>query len=148
MNPETLFTLANASVVPAWLLLVLAPRWRGTALVVHSMLYPLILGIAYTTGILMSMSAAPEGSGVDMSSLAGLSAGFQNPSMLLVGWVHYLVFDLFVGSWEARDAQRRSIPHLLLVPCLILTFALGPVGLLLYLIIRAVKTRNYLLPEV
>ena len=58
---------------------------------------------------------------------------FGDEALLLAGWVHYLAFDLFVGSWEVRDAQRLGIPHLLVVPCLVLTFLFGPVGLLLYL---------------
>jgi hypothetical protein len=55
---------------------------------------------------------------------------------LLAGWTHYLAFDLFIGGWEVRDAQRRGISHLLVVPALILTFLVGPAGLLLYLAIR------------
>ena len=144
MDAEALFTLANLSVLPAWALLVLAPRWSGTGLLVHSMFYPAVLGTGYTAGILLT---APGGNGVDMSSLAGLAQGFQNPSMLLVGWVHYLVFDLFVGSWECRDAARRGIPHAFVIPCLLLTFLLGPLGLVLYLVIRYVRTRVVTLAE-
>ena len=46
-----------------------------------------------------------------------------------------------------RDAQRLGIPHLLVVPCLVLTFLFGPVGLLLYGIVRAVRTRRVLVDE-
>jgi hypothetical protein len=46
--------------------------------------------------------------------------------------VHYLAFDLFVGSWEVRDSQRRRMPHLFIIPSLVLTFLLGPVGFLTY----------------
>jgi hypothetical protein len=60
---------------------------------------------------------------------------FENPWLLLAGWTHYLAFDLFIGGWEVRDAQRRGIPHLLVVPALVLTFLFGPAGLLLYLAI-------------
>jgi ABA4-like protein len=56
---------------------------------------------------------------------------------LLAGWTHYLAFDLFIGGWEVRDAQARGIPHLLVVPALVLTFLFGPAGLLLYLAIRS-----------
>jgi len=56
---------------------------------------------------------------------------------VLAGWVHYLAFDLFIGCWIVLDAQERHIKHLLLVPCLGLTFMFGPVGLLLYFILRA-----------
>ena len=47
-----------------------------------------------------------------------------------------LAFDLFIGAWEVRDAQKHQVPHLAFVPCLLLTFLFGPVGLLLYFILR------------
>jgi hypothetical protein len=50
--------------------------------------------------------------------------------------VHYLCFDLAIGAWEARDARRRGVPHLALIPCLAATFMLGPLGLLLYCGVR------------
>src|SRR4051812_21348401 len=59
--------------------------------------------------------------------------------MLLAGWTHYLAFDLFVGRWEVRDAQRRGIPHLLITPALVLTFLLGPAGFLFYLPVNGEK---------
>ncbi len=145
MSLDTLFTLANLSVIPAWLLLIVAPRAAITKNLVHSLVYPAILGVAYVSGILTSASS---GSGADMGSLASLSAAFSNPSFMLIGWLHYLVFDLFVGAWEARDASRSNVPHLWLVPCLILTFMLGPTGLLLYLAIRYVYSKSLRLEEV
>jgi len=44
-----------------------------------------------------------------------------------------------VGAWEARDAARRGVPHLLVVPCLVLTFFAGPAGWALYLAVRHVR---------
>ena len=68
------------------------------------------------------------GSEGGFSSLDDVALLFSNPWMLLAGWIHYLAFDLLVGTWEARDSRDRGIPHLLLVPCLILTFLFGPPG--------------------
>jgi hypothetical protein len=62
--------------------------------------------------------------------------------LLLAGWIHYLAFDLFVGSWEARDARQRGVPHLALVPCLALTFLFGPAGWLLYGAVRSRFNRS------
>jgi hypothetical protein len=148
MSDEQLFLLANYSVMPAWLLLVLAPRWGWTQRLVHSALYPALLGVAYTLGFLVAGSFGAGGEkDAGVGSLAAISAAFANPRMLLVGWVHYLVFDLFVGAWEARDAQRHGVPHWLLVPCLLLTFLAGPMGLLLYLAIRTARARTVSLTE-
>jgi hypothetical protein len=61
--------------------------------------------------------------------------------------VHYLAFDLFIGAWEVRDSQRMKIPHLLVVPCLLLTFVFGPVGLLMYLTLRGIRRRRFVIEE-
>jgi hypothetical protein len=82
------------------------------------------------------------GHGGGFSSLSSVALLFQNRDLLLAGWVHYLAFDLLVGSWEVRDAQRIGIRHYLVVPCLVLTFLFGPAGWLLYLLLRSVATRT------
>jgi hypothetical protein len=83
----------------------------------------------------------------DFNSLAGVGRLFADPYVLLGGWIHYLAFDLFVGAWIARDAQRAGIPHLAILPCLLLSFLLGPAGLLLYWLIRGIRNRQYDLSE-
>jgi len=127
--------MVNASVIPAWLLLILAPKWTVTEKLVHSMLYPLLLGAVYIGGMIMAaMGHGADGGG--FTSIEGVRTLFSSDVGMLIGWTHYLVFDLFVGAWEARDAQRRGVGHWLLIPCLLLTFMLGPIGLFLYLILR------------
>jgi hypothetical protein len=141
ITPEALFSLANALALPAWALLAFAPRWRGTRLLVLSGLWPAILALAYAALITTHYLGA-HGSEGGFSSLAGVAALFQDPWALLAGWLHYLCFDLFVGAWEVRDAQRRQVPHLALVPALALTFLFGPVGLLVYFGVRAAFGRQ------
>jgi hypothetical protein len=130
MTAEQLFSILNLVTMAAWLLLIFLPRLRWTAVVVP-VLVPSSLAVVYV--ILVAATFMRSGGG--FSSLAGVRALFENPWMLLAGWTHYLAFDLFIGGWEVRDAQRRGIPHLLVVPSLILTFLFGPAGLLLYLLI-------------
>jgi hypothetical protein len=144
MSLETLFLLCNYGVMPAWLLLAVAPRWIWTQRIVHSALVPLVLGSVYLVGF-STAPPAPEGAG--FGSLAGVMLFFSVPQAVLVGWVHYLVFDLFVGAWEVRDARRHGIHHGLVLPCLFFTLMLGPIGLLLYLMLRAARTRDLLLDE-
>jgi hypothetical protein len=136
MNYETLYTIINLSVMPAWLLLAILPRAPITQELVHSGLYPLVLGVFYIVVMVMTLFFGMGAEGGGFSSAAGVSQLFSHPLGILVGWSHYLVFDLFVGAWQARDAQRRGVPHLALVPCLFFTLMLGPVGLLLYLVVR------------
>jgi hypothetical protein len=58
-----------------------------------------------------------------------------------------IVFDLFVGAWTVRDAMRNKINHLIVIPCLLIMIMLGPVGLLIYSVIRLVKTRSVVITE-
>ncbi|SHJ61532.1 protein of unknown function [Hymenobacter daecheongensis DSM 21074] len=135
LTPDLLFSLANAAALLGWLLLGVAPRWRGTQAVVHSGALPLGLAGAYALLIGGHYLGPHAGTG-GFGSLAQVAALFQDPWALLAGWVHYLCFDLTIGAWQARDARRRGLPHWLLLPCLLLTFLLGPVGLLLYHALR------------
>jgi hypothetical protein len=134
-TPDQLFLITNPVTLLGWGLLVLAPRGRFTRALVHSGALPLLLAAAYAL-LLGYHYLGPYAGRGGFSSLAQVAALFQDPWALLAGWVHYLCFDLAVGAWEARDAQRRGLPHALLVPCLLLTFLVGPVGLLLYRTLR------------
>ncbi|QDA61307.1 ABA4-like family protein [Hymenobacter jejuensis] len=134
-SPDALFSLAGSVALLGWLLLVLLPRWRVTRWVVLSNALPLVLAVGYTLFIGRHFLGPDAGAG-GFGSLGQVAALFRDPWALLAGWVHYLCFDLAVGAWEVRDAQRRGVPHLLVVPALLLTFQLGPVGLLLYSLLR------------
>ncbi|MFP6584721.1 MAG: ABA4-like family protein [Candidatus Hydrogenedentota bacterium] len=133
MSIDTLFSICNMLPIPLWLLLVFVPRWKGTQLIVHSMIIPMGLAVVY--GILM-ISGFGETNGGGFGSIEGIRTLFESDKALLAGWIHYLVFDLFVGAWEVRDAQRLRINHWLVIPCLLFTLMAGPVGLLLYFVLR------------
>lgn len=136
MTLEILFNLLNLSVMPAWALLIFAPRWSVTQALVHSMVYPIVLGLAYVAGIIASLFFGLGGEGAGFTSIAEVRAIFSSDVGVLIGWAHFLTFDLFIGAWEARDARRRGFSHWLLIPCLVFTFMFGPIGLVLYLGLR------------
>jgi hypothetical protein len=139
MQPELIFTIGSNLAMVGWILLVFAPKWRWTKRIVIYGSIPLLLSIAYLFIISFSFGSTEGGFG----SLEEVKLLFQNPWMLLAGWLHYLAFDLFIGSWELGNAQKLGINHFLVVPCLLLTFFFGPVGLLLYFIIRWVNTKKF-----
>ncbi|MFK8032403.1 MAG: ABA4-like family protein [Gammaproteobacteria bacterium] len=141
MDPGFLFKFYTLIVVPAWLLLAFAPRWIWTRRLVFSAWIPGMLAVAYIKAL---MFALPFPEGGSFNSLEGVMILFQTPYAVLVGWIHYLAFDLFIGAWEVRDAQRRGINHWLVVPCLFFTLMLGPIGLLMYFVLRGIvcKTVN------
>jgi hypothetical protein len=132
MTPERLFSILNLVAAVAWLPLVFFPRARWANTVVP-MAVPLLLAVVYAVIVVTTLPSSDGG----FSTLGGVRTLFENPWALLAGWTHYLAFDLFIGGWEVRDAQERGISHLLVIPVLVLTFLLGPCGLLLYLAIRS-----------
>jgi hypothetical protein len=134
MTAEGVFSAVNMLALVGWLLLLAAPR-QQLATTVAGTAIPLVLAGAYL--ILLVLHAG--GSRGGFSSLQGVAELFSNPWLLLAGWVHYLAFDLFVGTWETRDAIQRGIPRWLLIPCLLLTFLVGPVGFLAYHVTRRVR---------
>lgn len=131
MALETLFKIAGDIVLPAWILLLVAPNWRWTQRFA-TLGIPILLAGLYV-GLLTSAQPPP---GAGFSSLAQVRILFSSPQALLAGWIHYLAFDLFTGAWEAREAARLGISRWIVAPCLILTFLFGPVGLALFLVIR------------
>ena len=136
MNPEPVFSAVSAVALVAWLLLVFVPRARWTGMVTTTAV-PLLFAVAYVVILAFTLGRGPG----DFQSLAGVSALVSNPWTLLAGWIHYLAFDLLIGTWEARDARERGVPHLLLVPCLFLTLMFGPAGWLVYLGVRSRTSR-------
>ncbi|MCH2346329.1 MAG: DUF4281 domain-containing protein [Pseudomonadales bacterium] len=143
MSADFILSLCNNIVVPGWLLLVFLPRWKWTLGVICTGIIPFILGLVYVGLFLSQFGSMPAGGG--FGSLNEIATLFSNPYVLAAGWIHYLAFDLFVGAWEVYDSQKFGVSHWLVLPCLFLTLMLGPTGLAMYLIIRAVVTRK---PEI
>lgn len=138
MSPEQLFPVLNAVSLVSWLLLAIFPRRPLVTRTIAGAAVPVFFAVAYIA-IIASAWGGSEGG---FSSLDGVASLFANRWLLLAGWTHYLAFDLLVGVWEVRDSIERRIPHLLVVPCLALTFMFGPVGWLLYQLIRGVAGRT------
>jgi hypothetical protein len=137
MTPERVFSVAGLVAFLGWVALALFPNRRWVAEVLSGRVLPAVLSALYVVLVLVNWGGSEGG----FSSLADVARLFDSPWLLLAGWVHYLAFDLFVGSWVARDARQRGIRHVLVVPCLALTFLFGPAGWLSYLGLRAIAAR-------
>jgi Domain of unknown function (DUF4281) len=144
VNWELIFKIANTGVLPFWLLLAFGPR--GTMWVRAIFLFGTgLLALAYTvliTGLLAGLINGGGNTGADFTTLAGVMALFDSRGGATIGWIHYLAFDLFVGIWIARNADRHAIARIWQVPVLGLTLMFGPIGLLSYIILRAFLGRK------
>jgi Domain of unknown function (DUF4281) len=138
MSPDQLFKICNSVAPFGWLLMIIAPKWKWTNTIVVSGILPLLLGLVYVTLIVLFFG---EGEG-DFNSLQGVMKLFTSPWGVTAAWIHYLAFDMFIGSWELSNGQKHEMSHFLIVPCLLLTFFFGPIGLILFYLLRASKTKK------
>jgi heme A synthase len=140
MTPEIIFQVCSGIALLGWLVLIfISPVWfQSDKLLIGIVI--MLLCIVYAWLIFSHFNFGDTGK---FGSLDGVMSLFTNPALVTAGWVHYLAFDLMTGIWIKRNSLKYGIPHLLVIPCLLLTFMLGPVGLLLYLLIRSLKTKNY-----
>ena len=139
MTPNTIFSVCNSIALAGWVILIFLPMWRSSDKFIAGIIVTLF-AVIYTYYIVSNISA------IDMksfNSLKGVTDLFTNPLAVLIGWVHYLAFDLMTGIFIKKNALRYGISHWLVIPCLILTFTFGPIGLLLYFLIRFFKSKTY-----
>jgi hypothetical protein len=155
MNWDMIFGFANAWALLCWLVLALAPK--------REIIVPLVffagsvfLACLYAGLIIPLMAGWISDGGpagrppADFTTLAGIMALFDSPGGATIGWIHYLAFDLFVGIWIARNADAHKISRWLQAPILFFTLMAGPIGLLLYLLLRQLKgekPNNAVLPS-
>jgi hypothetical protein len=134
---DLVFQIANWLVLAGWLALLLSPL-RREPLVLTARIAAAAVCAVYVTLLVLGLSSGrglPEGAG--FSTLDGVVALLSRREAILGGWIHFLAFDLFVGSWIAEDAPRAGVPHWLVMPILVLTLLAGPAGLLAYLLLAA-----------
>jgi hypothetical protein len=145
---ENIYLFANWGVVPFWLLLALIPNHAITKFFCHSIIVPLILASAY---IFIARQIILEGNIFEgfklYLGLDGLSEIYNNESLMLIFWLHFLAISLFIGSWIARDCQRHMVPKILSIPCIAITYFTGPVGIIVYWLIRIFYAKKISLYE-
>ena len=137
MTASEVFQIVNTIVLPAWMILIFFPTksWRNPVIYGFAMFMAVVYVFYVVTGL-------SDFNFEDFSKLEGVKAMFSSDEAVLTGWVHYLVFDLLIGNWVVNNAQKHKISHYLIIPCLFFCFMFGPVGYLLYSIVKLVKIKT------
>lgn len=152
MNWDLIFTITNGYAMLMWLILAFAPR---RAPIVTAIFYGGIGLLACTYAVIViplmtGMIDGGSGEAPDFSTLAGVRQLLSSPGGATIGWIHYLAFDLFVGLWVARNADKYGFARWLQIPILLFVLMLGPLGLVLYLLLRFTrhnKVADAVMPE-
>ena len=139
-SADLLFGAANAVAAAGWTALALSPasaRWAPQVRRITGRWLPLAFALVY-----VALMATHLGADGGFGSVAQVQKLFSVPGLLVAGWLHYLAFDLFVGSWIAERAAALHIPHAIVIALLLATFMFGPAGLLAYAALRATIYRH------
>jgi hypothetical protein len=134
------FRASNLLVLPFWALMTLLPRWRWTERIMKSPLISVAPAVLYAALALPRL--AEIGPAVSRPTLSGVSVLLGSPAGATIAWIHFLAFDLFVGRWIYLDSRERRMNVWLMAPVLFLTLMLGPVGFLLYLVLRIITASS------
>ncbi len=138
MSWSTLFAATNAIALVAWALLIFGPRGSRTAAII------LYFGVGLLCLAYAAMFVAQLDSlvGDGVTGIEGIRALFAKDGGIVLGWTHYLAFDLFIGQWIAKDADHKGFSRIAQAPVLLLTLFAGPIGLLIWLVIRERRARG------
>lgn len=104
---------------------------------VITLIIVLLLSCIY--GYLLFVQKNPKGERYprgNFKQFEGIVNFFKNPRVVLIGWVHFLAFDLMIGLYIKNDALALGISFWWIIPSLLLTILFGPLGLLSYFILR------------
>lgn len=139
MTPSEVFKIVGMLALPMWALLIFLPKWKVTRFLIDYKVIPIILSVIYAIYIAIALSA---GGGMDFGSLESVMQLFTVENAVLAGWIHYLAFDLLVGMWIVNQNKTLKIHPIIIAPCLFGTFMLGPVGFLVFMIVKSIKLKN------
>ena len=140
MTADQVFSLANMTALVGWIVLAVGVALKRDFLVsvLAGRVWPLSFAALYTILIIFFFGRAPGG----FDSLANVQLLVTSPWAATAGWVHYLAFDLFIGSWISAQVIERGLPRLSLIVILPLTFMFGPIGLFLFFATRLAFERG------
>lgn len=138
MQAADIFSICNKVILLGWVLLIFLPNWKYTQAIILNGLIVLFSGI-YAFMILKDFGNFNPDS---FSTLANVKALFQNDDAVAAGWIHYLAFDLFVGAYIVKKSKQIGLSRVLYTLTLPFTFMFGPLGYLLFVIFKTIKTKS------
>ena len=135
---ENIYFWTTLGILPFWIMLIFIPNSRITQIFVNSIIIPLFLSTIYIFVLYQAILLdEPIFEAIKIYfSLDNLYTVFSTESFLLVFWLHFLALNLFLGSWISRDGVKYSMPRGLVSVPLILVYFTGPLGLVIYWLIR------------
>ena len=139
MDANQIFSIANSLALISWIPLFIFPFSKkvrngllGSTVTMLSTAYAVLFFQTFDAGALESFS-----------TLDGLMTLFSDRDAVLIGWIHYLAFDLLTGIFIAKNAEKHQLNPWILRPIFLFTFMAGPLGFIFYVIYKTAATKKY-----
>ena len=141
---EMLYFWVNLGVLPLWFILIFFPQSQLCKYFVTSIFPIFILSGSYIFMLYKSYLNSYDfiGNFNLYFGINNLSDLFSDNSYLMIFWIHFISINLFTGGWIVRDSQKFSINKILLILPLLVTYLIGPLGLLIYWLIRIFHAKS------
>lgn len=137
---ELLFSFTGVAMI-SWLLMIFLPKWKVTYTIVKWAVFPLSLSVLYLVGLAYYIANHGISFVNDFGSYEGVIQLLTVPEVAIIAWLHILAFDQLVGRMIYLENMERRRVHLIAQSiCLFLTLMAGPVGYLLYTVLK--RKRN------
>ena len=135
---ENIYLWTNFGILPFWLMMIIIPNSKATQILVNSIILPLILSATYVYVVYQAILLDEPLLDIFKLYLSSdnLYTVFATENFLLIFWIHFIALNLFLGSWVSRDGVKYNIPQRLVLIPLILIYFTGPLGLVLYWLLR------------
>ena len=135
---EMIYIWLNFGVLPFWFMLLFFPQTKICKIFVTSVFPFLVLAII---DLYLIFEISKNGFNffdvfnlyLNMSELLNL---FSDNNYIVLFWIHFLAINLFCGSWITKDYQRINMPKSLAFFPIILTYFIGPIGIVVYWFFR------------
>ena len=135
---EMIYIWLNFGVLPFWFILLFFPQTKICRIFVTS-IFPLLILACIDLYLIFEIIKK----GFSFFDIFNLYMGIDELSDLLSDknfaillWIHFLAINLFCASWIVRDYLRINMPKFLAFLPIILTYFIGPLGLVIYWFIR------------
>jgi len=132
---EIMFWFSSLWIIPLWSLMWFLPKHQITARVMNDIricILPLL--IPYAILVIPNLLDIFITLGSEMPTPDLVIEFFQDDEVILIGWLHFLAFDILAGRYIWKRMVDLDRPIYLSTPILILSMMVAPLGFLLGII--------------
>ena len=146
---EMIYFWLNLGILPFWLVLIVFPQSQICRVFTASIFPIFVTSVAYSYLLhILFIDNYDFLKNFELYlGINELMTLFSDQSFLILFWVHFLSINLFCGGWMVRDSQKFGINKFLMSFPLLITYFIGPIGILFYWLIRIFYAKRISLHE-